>query len=476
MSQVRTIFKNVSWVMISQVIACAYGFIWTVLLARYLGVRDYGILGFATSLVGIILVTMDLGMNSYAVRHIATDNSSAPKFLGNILPLKLLLSIGTFLLLYCILILMKCDETTFIITLLFFIEGIFISLSNSLIGAFQAFEKVKYQGIESILLNTILLILILISIFLDLGLYGVVMSYILANIIGFIYLSFALAKHITTPKFELDKSFCKNLIYFGLPFAMTGILYSIYYSIDVVMLTQLVGNYATGIYNATYKLIGVLTLFYTVYNAVIYPVMSKFFKNNKKLLVISYEKTIKYLMLIMIPISISTMFYSLDIIQLIYGHEYDAASTVLSILIWTVCLLFVNGAGNTLLTASHKEVTVTKIYSIAAIFNFILNLLLIPYLSYIGAAITTLLSDMLIFIIQKYVIHKIGQKPNTKLYLDLLKIIIGSIVLGIALYLLNLNMWVAIPVGITIYLISLYLLKVFDEDDRYIIKEILGND
>ena len=119
--------------------------------------------------------------------------------------------------------------------------------------------------------------------------------------------------------------------------------------------------------------------------------MSKFFKNDEKLLLISFEKSIKYLMLIMIPLAIATMFYSTDIIHLIYGNEYDAASSVLSILIWTVCLLFVNGPCNTLLNASHKEVTVTKIYAIAALFNIILNFILIPYLSYNGAAITTVI-------------------------------------------------------------------------------------
>ena len=74
-------------------------------------------------------------------------------------------------------------------------------------------------------------------------------------------------------------------------------------------------------------------------------------------------------MLIMIPIAVSTMYYSVDLIQLIFGHEYIAASVPLSILIWTVCLLLVNGPGNTLLTASHEEVAVTKIYAIAAVFN-----------------------------------------------------------------------------------------------------------
>jgi len=474
MSQVKIMFKNMSWVMISQLIASILGFIWTILIARYLGVERYGILGFATSIVGLISVTLDLGITTYSIRQIATDYDSASKYLNNILPLKCLLAIGTFALLFIILTLKKFDETTLTITLLFMINSIFQNFTTTMNGSFQAFEKMKYQGIGNTLTTVLLFIFILITIYTDWGLLGITGAYILANAIGFIYEYISFNRHILKPKFEIDKAFCKQLLISALPFAIGGMLYTVYYSIDAVMLSQISGNYATGIYNATYRLISVLTLFYSIYSSVIYPVMSKYFKNDKRLLVISYEKSVKYLMLVMIPLSVATMFYSLDVIQLIYGHQYDAASSALCILIWTVCLLFVNGPGNTLLTASHKEVSVTKIYLIAAIFNIILNLILIPYLSFIGAAITTVLSDILIFIIQKFIIHKIGQKPAKKLYYDIGKIIIGSLILAIALYFLKLNMWVAIPVGIIIYFLTVYLLRVFDDDDKYVIKEILG--
>ena len=99
---------------------------------------------------------------------------------------------------------------------------------------------------------------------------------------------------------------------------------------------------------------------------------------------------------------------------------------------------------------------------------------MIPHFSYNGAALTTVLSDVLIVIIEAYVIYKLGHRPNKKLYSDLIKIIAGSAVLGIALYFLNLNMWVAIPVGIIIYLSVVYLIRFFDDDDKYVIKEILG--
>lgn len=474
MSQISSIFKNMSWLFVSQIIASICSFIWTILIARYLGVSDYGILGFAISLSGILSILIDLGISSHIVRHIATDYDSAPKYLGNALPLKSLFAAGTFLLTLIILICLNSNELTITVTLLFTIEMIVKSFIGLLNGSFQAFEEGKYQGIGNTILNSILLIFILISIFTDLGILAIAISYILANIIALIYEYYVLRKHVVHPKFEFDTQFWKQITLLSIPFAANGLLYSIYYSVDVVMLTNLVGDYASGIYNAAYKLISVLTLFYSIYVAVIFPVMSKFFENDKKLLIISYEKSIKYLMLIIIPLAMGTMFYSLDIIQLIYGHEYDLSSQPLSILIWTVCLLFISGPGNTLLTASHKELSVTKIYAIAAAFNIILNFIMIPYLSYNGAAITTVLSDILIVIIQIYAIHKLKYTINKKLYYDLGKIIIGSAVLGIALYFLNLNMWVAIPVGIIIYLIVVYLLRFFDNDDKYIIKEILG--
>ena len=474
MSQVKTIFKNISWLLISQIIAGICGFIWTILIARYLGVNDYGILGFAISLTGILSITVDFGISTHIVRHIATDYDSAPKYLGNILPLKSLFSIGTMFLTLIILILLKSNELTIIITLLFMIEGIIKSFIGLLNGSFQAFEEGKYQGIGNTLLNLILLAFILLTIYTDLGIYGITISYILANLIGLIYLYYTFNKNITKPKFEFDKSFCKKILIYSLPFAATSILYTIYYSIDVVMLNQIIGDYATGIYNATYKLISILTLFYSVYSAVIYPVMSKFYKNNKEILMITFEKSVKYLMLIIIPLTIAITLYSSDIIYLIYGHEYAAASSALSILIWTVSLLFINGACNNLLNASYKEVTITKIYTIAAVFNVILNMFLIPHYSYNGAATATVLSDLLIMIIQLYVIYKIGYKINRKLFYDLIKIIIGSTILGLALHLLNLNMWFALPFGIIIYFATVYLLRLFDNDDKYVIKEILG--
>ena len=202
--------------------------------------------------------------------------------------------------------------------------------------------------------------------------------------------------------------------------------------------------------------------------------MSKFYKNEKGLLKVSFEKSVKYLMLIMIPIAFMTVLYSGNVVGLIFGPDYLPAASVLSILIWTVCLLFVNTACTNLLNASHKEVSVTKTYMTAAGFNILLNLYLIPHFSYNGAAIATVLSDALILVIFIYLIKKVGELPNKKLLFDLAKITAESLIIYAVLGFFNISMWLAIPLAIVLYLALLLVFRILDDDDKYIIKDVLG--
>ena len=212
--------------------------------------------------------------------------------MGNAIPLKIIFSTIKVIITLIVLIVLGVDELTLTITLLFTLELIFKSFIYFFNGTFQAFEIGKYQGIGNTLMNTLTFIFILITVYTDLGLFGITIAYIMANVITFIYEYAMINKYVVKPRFELDLDFCKKITLYSIPFAVTGILYTIYYSIDVVMLSNMIGSYATGIYNATYKLISVLTLFYSVYTAVIFPVMSKFFKNDESMLLISFEKSI----------------------------------------------------------------------------------------------------------------------------------------------------------------------------------------
>lgn len=474
MSQIQTIFKNFSWLLISQIITTICAFVWTILIGRYLSVSDYGIMNFAISFTGIIALTMDFGISTHIIRHIATDFDSAPKYLGNAIPLKSLFSFFTFLLALIILIILKCDEITIQITLLFTIERIFTSMIGLFNGSLQAVEEGKYQAIGNTLLNLLLLIFILISIFGDFGLYGITFAYVTANLFVVIFQYYAVKKRVSKPEFEFDKEFCKKITIYAIPFALTSFFSMIFSSIDMVMITKIVGSYANGIYSAAYKLISVFGTFFSVYSAVIFPVMSRFFKNEKNLLIITFEKSIKYLLLIVIPLSFSVSLYSQDIVVLFFGQKFIATSSVLSFLMWGLFLSFIDGVSLNLLNASHKERYVTLAFLVGAIFNFITNLFIIPVYSYDGAAVTSVLSQFLVTTMFLYAIYKLGALPGKNLIFDLMKIFAASFILYAILSILNLNMWIALPVGIIIYFSIIFIMKTFDDNDKYIIKDILG--
>ncbi len=464
---------NTSWLSVSQVITSICAFLWTILIARYLGVSDYGIVSFAISFTGLVVIFMDLGMSTYITRELAKHKEMVSKYVNNIFFFKIFLSIILFFISGLILVLLGSPTLTIIVTLIFTIEMIAISMTNFLNGIFQAFEQVKYQAIGTILNSGLLLVGILLTMFFNWGVIAIAISYVIAYFVFFSYMFLKFVQKFPSPKIEIDLSFIKSTIVNSLPFGLTNFFYSIYFSIDIVMLSYLTGNYSTGLYKSAYNIITVFTTFFPVYQNVIFPVMSKFFKESRDLIKVSYELSVKYLLLFILPLSVGIFFYAGPLVDLIYSNQYSLATTPVQILIWTISFLFINGAASTLLNAVDRETIVTRIYIVAAIFNVFLNLILIPLYSYDGAAIATVISEVLITVLTLYYIFKTDFKPDMGLLKTVIKLIIASLILGIVIYWINVSVWLAIPIGLLVYAVILILIRVIDDNDKYIINELL---
>lgn len=474
MSEVKNLFKNVSWVTISQVVVNICAFFWTVATARYLGVSDYGILSFAISFVILLGMFADLGISSFTTRELSKYPDKTKKFINNIFPLKLILSLFLFILVNSILYIMGYNYLIIEVSSIMALEIIFLGLLGLSAGIFDAHSNNKVRSIGDMATSLLLLTFTFLTIILDLGIIFIALSYMLAYLIVSILMFFKLSKTYGVPSFEIDVSFWKELIRNSLPFGLTLFFYTVYFSIDVVMIQFLSGDYATGIYNSAYKIVSVFTAFYVIYQYVIFPLMSKLYAENTNLLKISFEQSFKYSLLILLPISIGVYFYSPYLIDLIYSSQYALASPAMQILIWTVVFLFINGVATSLLNSIGKEVSVTKIYLIAAIFNIVLNYVTIPIWSYIGASITTVLSEILILILMMYSISKTEYKPDSSLLKTFIKLIICGIILAIVLYLANVSLWLAIPIGLVVYVASLFITHTIDDTDKYIINELLN--
>lgn len=473
MSAIKETFKNTSWLLISQIITSAFGFIWIVLLARYLGVSDFGIMNFAISFTTIMSIFIDLGLNLYTTRDLSRYPDLAQKYIGNAIPLKAFLSVIIFIATLIILVIMNYNSLAIEVVLLFTIHTIFLNVGNLFNGVFQAFGKLKYQAIGITINSALILIGTVLLVYFNLGLISVALAYISGSLITLIYLYNNIRKITVVPKLEFDFSFWKDSIKSAIPFGITGIFTTVYYMIDTVMLSFIIGSVAVGIYSSAYKIIAVFITLYTVYTFVVFPLMSKFYKDSEDLLKISYEKSVKYLIMMMLPIAIGITIYSQDIVVLIFGNAYILSGSVLGILIWNVLFVMVNGASANLLNSSNNEVAVTKINGLACLINVVLNTILIYYLSYIGASISTVITGIVVCILMTYIITRGRYKPDISLIYDIIKISIAGLILGVFLVLTKLNFWIAIPVAIIVYMIGLLLTKSLDSADKAIIKEII---
>lgn len=474
MNTIRKITKNVGVLFISQILSNVLGFFTLIYSARYLGVEGFGTLSLALAFTGILSVCMDMGLNTLTIREVARNNNLAKDYISNTIFLRAILSLITIIFLFIIVYIIGYNQQTIEVVLIIALYMILNTFTQMFYSIFQAFEKMEYQSIGIILNNVILLTGILLAIFYKVDIIKFSSVYALMAAITFFYSYIICYWKFFTPKMRFNQiNHCKKLIRESWPFAITGISINIYIWIDTVILSTIQGQEAVGLYNASYKLILVLLFIPIVFNNALFPSMSKYYNSSKEALKISFEKLFKITMMIGIPIGIGTVLIANKVILLVYGDKYINATIALQILIWSTVLIFARGPFERLLAASNKQLTTTKIFIIGVIFNIILNLLIIPIYSYIGAAIVTVLTDILVLTLFIIAVKKSEFSISRSIYLSLIKIIISSIIMGLILsYFISLNLFLISILGIIIYTISLIALRILDDDEILMIKSI----
>ena len=475
MNKIQIIIKNTTFLSIANLISYIIGFFTLIYTARYLGAEGFGILSLALAFTGLFGVFIDLGLNTLTVREVSKEKSFTNKFLVNTALIKLIFSILTFILIVIIINVIGYPQKVAYVIYLITISLIIGSFSGIFNAIFQAYQKMEYQSISIIITSILMLGGVLIIIYYKLGIIFFASLYIITNLAILLYCIIIYVLKFSLPKIEFDINFWKQLLKVSWPFAITGIFVTIYYYIDSILLSVMVGNDVVGWYNAAYRLIIVLLFIPIVINTVIFPVMSQLYIESKNSLRLAYEKYFKYMAIIGIPTGFGVTLLSNKIILLIFGSGYTNSIIALQILVWSSVFIFMSGAFARLLEVSNKQLILTKIALVCAILNILLNIILIPKFSYIAASIVTVLTEGIALLLVLKVTSKMGYGLYRKEISFLTKIIFGSIIMSIfIMYFIDLNLLTLILMSSLIYFIVIYLIKVFDEDDITIIRNILG--
>jgi O-antigen/teichoic acid export membrane protein len=475
MNTVQRIAKNTGVLLASQIASYIFGFFFIMYTARYLGAEGFGILSFALAFTGIFGVFADLGLRQLTVREVARDKSLASKYLGNIAVMKVILAIITFGLIALFINLLGYPEQTIKVVYLVALSVIFGTFSGMFYSVFQALEKMEYQSVGQILSSALLLTGALFAISRGVSVVGFASIYFLVSVVVLVYSFVVGVWKLVLPKVEVDWSFWKLTIKEALPFGITVIFITIFYWIDSVMLSLMQGDEVVGWYNAAYRLIMVLLFIPSTLNMVIFPAMSRFYVTSKKSLRFAYEKYFKLMAIVGFPIGVGTTLLADRFVLLIYGAEYAPSIIALQILVWSSVFIFLGGAFGRLLESSNNQMTITKITAINALVNVILNLILIPKFSYIGASIATVITEFSVLMFGIVVCSNMGYSLPKKDLLGLSKVMIASLLMSfLIIYLKNLNLLFLVLLSTAFYFFVLYLLRGFEEEDIRIFRDIIS--
>lgn len=473
MGTVRRVAKNLGVLLGADSIAKMLGFFFIIYTARYLGVKDFGVLSFAVAFTAIFAIFANLGLNRLMVREIARDKSITRKYFANATGIKIILALFTFALIALTVNSLNYPQETIRVVYLVALSVIVTAFSKTFNSVFTAFEKMEYVSLGNIIRNLLLLLGALFAIRRNLGITAFAFLYLLASLFVFTYSFVTSIVKFIIPRVEIDWHFWKAALREAWPFGLTIIFVTIYFQIDSVMLSLMRGDKAVGFYNAAYKIIFVIFSVRIALHTSIFPVMSRFYQSSKKTLKPICEKMFKYSILFIFPVAMGTTILARRFILLIYGMEYLPSVIALQILVWALVMLFANFTPR-LFEATNKQIIFTKIAAGGVVINILLNLLLIPKFSYPGAAVATCLTELMVLILGLGIVSKIGYGlqliPTIR---TVLKVVMATVIMGIFIrYFYFLNLPLLIILSALIYALLLLGMRIFDSTDISIFRSL----
>lgn len=472
MSDVQRFAKNTVALFIAQIISSILSILLGIFIARNLGDIALGKYSFAYSFVIFFSIFIDLGYGTFLIREVARDKSKVNTFVSNLISMRAILGTIVFIFIIITINLMGYPSDTKNVVYLFAFYILIDSFATIYRSVYRAFERMEYEAFIKILSNLLRVSLALLFIFLGYGLIVIGLLFIFSGIFELFISTIVCERKFVKSKTEIDFSFFKTTIKIALPLVMVSLFKTVFIKADTIMLSIMKGDAVVGWYTAAYSLVLGLRFLPGLIVTAVVPTLSYYYVTSKTRLKSIYEKYFRYLIILGLPAATGITLLSDKIILTVYGAQFTNSIIALQILSWDVLLIFLYTLLSGLLISIDWQNKMAIAAGVTALMNVFINIILIPYYSYIGAAVATVISESFLLIIYFYLVSK-------KIYLlsihkILAKPLVSLVVMSIFILYFNwLNLYILVIVGAIIYLGTLYLIKGISKEDLALIRQIL---
>jgi len=424
-------FKNTSWLLGEKIFRVLLSFFVSILVIRYLGPDDFGLLSYAISFYGLFTALSVLGLESISIRELVKHPDRRDKLLGSVFGLRFLGGIITLAIIIIVLLSTGESYDTSLLIIIISISAIFQSFSV-VDYYFRSKVEARYSVyvLSSSVLISSLIKLLMVYWKAPLIYFAIIFSFeFLIAAIGFI--TVYKKREMKLSKWKFDKLLSVELLKDSWPLILTGLVVSIYMKIDQVMIKNMLNNEQVGYYAAAVRLSEAwyfipIAITNSLFPAIVHAKnISEEFYNNRM------QKLYDILAWLSIAIALPVSFFSKEIIQILLGNIYSPSAPILTIYIWAGVAVFLGIASSQyLINENYTKLSFFRTF-IGMIINVILNFILIPVYGIAGAAVATLISYTV-------AVYSIFLFPRTRrqfimmvkslFFIDFIKQIIKSIV------------------------------------------------
>ena len=405
-------------------------------VTRTLQATNYGKVNFSSSIISYFVLFAAFGINNYSIREggqIRNRKEEFTKFASEVFSINCWTTFMSYIGLIGLLIFsVKIREYS----LLIIIQSLSIILST--LGANWVntiYEDYLFITIRYIVMQVISFVCLFVFVHKpeDYVVYTII--HVIATAGGNLF-NIPYIRRYVKLKFTFNANFRKHMIPLLLLF-FNEVAFAIYVNSDITILGILKTEQDVGIYSLAVK---IYTVVKTILNSIITVSMPRLaaYLGEKRL--VDYRKLCKKVftstLTLLLPAIIGMTMLAPNILYIVSGEEYVAGS--ISFRVLSVSLLFAVAVafyGNCVLIPNRREKVCLIAACISAILNISLNFIIIPLISYNGAAITTLISEALTAFI--YVVYSRKYLERVIEPRDALSIFIGSVSVGITCFIVE---------------------------------------
>lgn len=400
-------------------------------MARQVGAAGYGVIAFLAGVTLYLAKVADFGIETIGMDEVARHRESIPRIGSAILGMRLLITVPLILAAFAI-AQWTTGEPERTVFSLFLLTLVPIAASTKWIHL--GLEAPRPVGLLRVVGEVVTLGVVVAFVRDPAHLWRMPLAMLIGECIVAAALYWLLRRQGLRLSFRWDPETALPVFKRAAPIVGQLILGLVIYNSDVFFLRSMRSMEIVGFYAAAYTLVSFLTNICTLYGTTLLPTLTRLGKNTAEVRNL-YHTALAQVFAVTLPIAVGGMFVASAIIALGFGESYRPSARILEVLIWAVVPYAFRVVPKSALIAHGHEQLVLRATAGAVAVNVALNLILITFYGAVGAAIATIVTELLAGVLMfAYCVRRgLSMAPQRRFW----RPVVAALIMSGALWLLH---------------------------------------